>query len=85
MIIGSITMGFAAAMVLFMPDSPMKALFLTEREKAIAVQRLQGNNTGIQTRRFKWRQFVDAFLDPQLYALCVTAFSFAFANAALGR
>jgi MFS family permease len=84
-IIGSISMGFALVMFLFMPDSPMKALFLTEREKAIAVQRLQGNNTGIQTRKFKWRQFVEAFLDPQLYAFCVIGFSFAFANAALGR
>jgi len=83
-IIGSISMGFALVMFLFMPDSPMKALFLTEREKAIAVQRLQGNNTGIQTRKFKWRQFVEAFLDPQLYTFCVIGFSFAFANAALG-
>ncbi|KAJ5946131.1 major facilitator superfamily domain-containing protein [Penicillium verhagenii] len=66
-----------------MPATPMKAWFLTDREKRIAVRRLMGNNTGIHTRRFKIRQALSAFLDPQLYALSIFSFTFAFSNVAV--
>jgi MFS transporter, ACS family, allantoate permease len=78
-------MGFGLLMLWKFPDSPMKGGFLTEREKEIAVMRVQKNNTGMQTRKFKREQFFEAFKDPQLYILCIIGFSFAFANGALGR
>jgi hypothetical protein len=78
-------MGFALLMFWKFPDSPMKGTFLTEREKEIAVMRVQTNNTGMQTRKFKKEQFFEAFKDLQLWIICFVAFSFAFANAALGR
>jgi ACS family allantoate permease-like MFS transporter len=78
-------MGYGLLMLWRFPDSPMTGAFSTEREKTIAVMRVQKNNTGIQTRRFKRQQFLRAFKDPQLYILCIIAFSFAFANGALGR
>ncbi|KAE8449528.1 hypothetical protein EG329_008137 [Mollisiaceae sp. DMI_Dod_QoI] len=83
-LLGSITMGFALFMLWRFPDSPMKAAFLTERERTIAVMRVQKNNTGMQTRKFKKGQFLEAFLDPQLWVMCIIGFSFAFANGALG-
>ena len=46
----------------------MKCHFLSEREKIIAVQRLQNNHTGIQTRKFKITQVVDAVRDPSVYS-----------------
>ena len=84
-ILGSVTMGFALLMLWKFPDSPMKGTFLTEREKEIAVMRVQTNNTGMQTRKFKKAQFFEAFKDLQLWIICFVAFSFGFANAALGR
>lgn len=78
-------MGSAMVMFLLFPNTPMESWFLTKREKDIAVQRLKGNNTGIQTRTFKWKQALEAFKDPQLYILCVFAFSFAFVNTSFGR
>jgi MFS transporter, ACS family, allantoate permease len=78
-------MGFGLLMVWKFPDSPMKGSFLSEREREIAVMRVRKNNTGMQTRRFKIGQFLEAFKDPQLYIISFTAFSFAFANGALGR
>jgi ACS family allantoate permease-like MFS transporter len=84
-ILGSVTMGFGLLMLWKFPDSPMKGSFLTEREKEIAVMRVQKNNTGMQTRKFKKTQFLEAFKDLQLYIISFTAFSFAFANGALGR
>lgn len=67
------------------PDSPMRASFLTDREKQIAVQRVQANNTGIQSRKFKWAQVREALMDLQLYIIAVFGFCFSFSNAALGR
>ena len=78
-------MGFGLLMLWKFPDSPMKGAFLTEREKEIAVMRVQTNNTGMQTRKFKKQQFLEAFKDLQLYIIAFSAFTFAFANGALGR
>ncbi|EXJ53447.1 uncharacterized protein A1O5_13315 [Cladophialophora psammophila CBS 110553] len=84
LLLGSMTVAYAIFFGIFFPDSPMTAHFLTERERNIAVRRLQKNQTGIQTRRFKPHQVLEAFTDPQLWLICVTGFAFAFATAALG-
>jgi len=79
------TMTYGVFATLIFPATPMKAWFLTEREKEIAVRRLATNNTGIQTRKFKWKHAREAFLDPQLYVFGIYSFSFAFVNNAIGR
>lgn len=84
-ILGSVTMGYGVLAFILFPASPMKAWFLTAREKEIAVRRLAQNNTGIQTRKFKWKQVNEAFLDPQLYVMAIYSFTFAFVNNAIGR
>ncbi|KAH8701558.1 major facilitator superfamily domain-containing protein [Talaromyces proteolyticus] len=82
-ILGSCGLCAGIIIILFLPATPMKAWFLTPRERRIAVRRLMSNNTGIHTRKFKFRQAISAFLDPQLYALCVFTFTFAFSNVAV--
>ncbi|KIX95107.1 uncharacterized protein Z520_09023 [Fonsecaea multimorphosa CBS 102226] len=84
LVVGSITVGFSIIFGIFFPDSPMKARFLSERERNIAVRRLQKNQTGIQTRKLKWAQVRAAFTDLQTWLICVTGFAFAFATAGLG-
>ncbi|OQV02701.1 hypothetical protein CLAIMM_07851 [Cladophialophora immunda] len=83
-ILGSVTMGYGVLATLIFPATPMKAWFLTAREKEIAVRRLAQNNTGIQTRKFKWKQVKEAFMDPQLYIYGIYSFTFAFVNNAIG-
>lgn len=82
-ILGSVSIGIGLFYFWAFPDSPMKARFLSEKEKRIAVQRLQGNNTGIQARKFKIKQVREAFIDPQTYIIAVFGFCFSFANAAV--
>ena len=84
-ILGAVTIGYGVLATLIFPANPMSAWFLTEREKEIAVRRLAQNNTGIQTRKFKWKQVKEAYLDPQLYILGIFSFTFAFVNNAVGR
>ncbi|KAK2807940.1 hypothetical protein FQN50_005182 [Emmonsiellopsis sp. PD_5] len=79
-ILGSITMFIGLVIFAIFPATPMKAWFLSHREKQIAVLRLITNKTGIHTRKFKWKQVREAFLDPQLYCLVIFSFTFAFAN-----
>lgn len=43
------------------------ARFLTEHQRAQAVERLRANNTGIGSREFKWEQVLECFLDPKTY------------------
>lgn len=85
LLLGCMTLTYSIFFALFFPDSPMKARFLTERERNIAVRRLQKNQTGIHTRQFKSKQVIAALTDPQLWLLCVTGFAFAFGTAGLGR
>ncbi|OQV01840.1 hypothetical protein CLAIMM_07131 [Cladophialophora immunda] len=84
LLLGSMTVAYSIFFGIYFPDSPMTAHFLTERERNIAVRRLQKNQTGIHTRKFKPGQVREALVDPQLWLLCVTSFAFAFATAALG-
>ncbi|KAL2833556.1 major facilitator superfamily domain-containing protein [Aspergillus pseudoustus] len=82
-ILGSCALFVGVVTFLCIPATPMKAWFLSPRERQIAVCRLMGNKTGIHTRKVKWRQGLSAFLDPQVYLLCVFSFSFAFSNVAI--
>jgi ACS family allantoate permease-like MFS transporter len=84
-ILGPCTIFIGVLVCAILPSTPMKAWFLTPREREIAVRRLAANQTGIQTRKFKWAQAGEAFLDPQLYLLMVFSFTFAFSNNAVSR
>ncbi|KAK2801450.1 hypothetical protein FQN51_005344 [Onygenales sp. PD_10] len=54
-ILGSITIFIGLVIFAIFPATPMKAWFLSHREKQIAVLRLSTNKTGIHTRKFKWK------------------------------
>lgn len=84
-ILPSMTCAFAVVFFLLFPDSPVKCKFLTDREKAIAIYRLEKNNTGIQARHFKISQFLDCFKDPSLYVFVYALFTFTFITNALSR
>lgn len=49
-------------------DNDVKtARFLTEHERAQAVERLRANQTGIGSREFEWSQCFEVFLEPKSY------------------
>ncbi|KAG9082211.1 hypothetical protein FS749_007035 [Ceratobasidium sp. UAMH 11750] len=45
------------------PDSPVKAHFLTKEEKIKAVKRIQENQSGVETKKWKREQLIEAFTD----------------------
>lgn len=67
LIIGALCCIWGIVITIFMPDSPVTAKFLSTHEKRIAVERLKGNQTGVENKHFKMYQLKEAFLDPKLY------------------
>ncbi|KAF2837589.1 MFS general substrate transporter [Patellaria atrata CBS 101060] len=46
-----------------MPDSPMEAKFLSQREKVVAIERLRANQMGIISREWRWDHFWETIYD----------------------
>ncbi|KAF4534204.1 MFS transporter [Lasiodiplodia theobromae] len=58
-------------MFIFLPDSPVTAPMLSQREKRLAVERLRENQTGVENKHFKAYQVAEAFKDPKTYIFFV--------------
>ncbi|OJJ68097.1 hypothetical protein ASPBRDRAFT_58147 [Aspergillus brasiliensis CBS 101740] len=69
LIVGSISALWSIIAIIFLPDSPMNAFFLTDRDKYYAVQRLAENRTGIINKEWKWNQALEAAIDPKTWIL----------------
>ncbi|KAJ7495979.1 MFS general substrate transporter [Mycena galericulata] len=65
---GLLTVVFSVVVFLVLPDSPTTARFLTHEEKILAVERLRANNTGTETKVWKWAQARECLLDPKTWA-----------------
>lgn len=66
-IIGALCFLWGIVMYIFLPDSPITAKGLTLREKRVVVERLRGNQTGIENKHLKAYQVKEAFCDVKLY------------------
>jgi MFS family permease len=60
---GLLTVVYAVVVLVLMPDSPMEAKYLTEREKVIAVERLRANQMGVASREWRWDHVWETLLD----------------------
>ncbi|KAI5865836.1 MFS general substrate transporter [Durotheca rogersii] len=76
---GVLTVIFGIVFITFMPDSPMEAKFMTERDRIIAVERLRANQMGVATRKWKWEHVCETALDFKtlLWFLLIVAISIA--------
>lgn len=55
------------------PDSQLNAKWLSERDRALAVERIRSNHQSIGNKTFKWYQVKDALTDPITWALALVA------------
>ncbi|KAM0103806.1 hypothetical protein ACP6JE_001418 [Aspergillus fumigatus] len=65
---GLITVAFSLVVLIYMPDSPIRAKFLNEEDKLIAIERLRMNQQGIETHQWKWDHVKEACLDLKSWA-----------------
>lgn len=68
---GLVTVAVGIATFFILPDSPMKASFLTTAEKAALLKHVSVNQTGVQNRHFKASQAWEILLDAQLWLLTI--------------
>jgi len=70
-ITSAITCAWAIIVGVFLPDNPVKAKFISEREKAIAIDRIRADQTGIENKTWKKEQMIEAFTDPKTWLMCL--------------
>ncbi|KAL4798694.1 putative MFS allantoate transporter [Aspergillus venezuelensis] len=75
LIIGALCSAWGIIMIIFLPDSPMTAPQLSDREKRLAVERLRDNQTGIENRNLKPRQILEALTDWKVWTFFLLGFS----------
>ncbi|CDO72574.1 hypothetical protein BN946_scf184983.g57 [Trametes cinnabarina] len=71
LILGGMCVVFAVILWFFFPDSPVKARFLTNEEKILAVKRVAEAKVGVKNTQFKWYQVKHALVDPTTWILFV--------------
>jgi MFS transporter, ACS family, allantoate permease len=71
---GAFTVLFGLTLFWLLPDSPISASWLTERERLIAVERLRNNQTGIKNNHHKWTQVKEALTDVKVWMLVAGVF-----------
>ncbi|KAJ5602277.1 hypothetical protein N7510_011811 [Penicillium lagena] len=68
LLFGVITIVIGILTFLFLPDNPMKSR-LRREEKIHIIERVRENQTGIENKKFKWTQFIEAVTDIKTWLL----------------
>ncbi|KAF2642453.1 permease of the major facilitator superfamily [Massarina eburnea CBS 473.64] len=66
---GLLTCGMGVILYFFLAASPTDAKWLSDKEKAIALERCRNNRTGTEIWRFNKAQLIEAFCDPRFYII----------------
>lgn len=82
-ITGAITIVWAVVIGLFLPDNPVKAKFVEPREKAIAIERMRVDQTGIENKTFNKGQMIEAFKDVKTWLMCLFHLTISIPNGGL--
>ncbi|XPS77869.1 hypothetical protein M3J09_009893 [Ascochyta lentis] len=83
LIFGSASTVMGVVILLFLPDLPTTAKFLTETQRGIAVDRVSGNRQGVKNKHFKVYQAWQTLYDPKTWILFVMAVGAQIPNSAL--
>lgn len=80
LIVGSITMAWGVAVLLYLPDGPHNVRMLSEYERVVAVWRISRNQTGLKHSKIVPGQIVEALTDPKSWLLYLMAICYGFLN-----
>ena len=68
-VLGIVTSIVGASVFFMIPDTPMKAPFLTEVEKVALLRHISDNKTGVWNNKFNYKQIFEAIFDVQVWLL----------------
>lgn len=60
------------AVLLWMPDSPLHAHFLTREERIAAIERIRDDQGGTENKRLKKDQLIEAFTDIRTWLIVLS-------------
>lgn len=83
LVFGLLTIVIGLLVVVFLPDNPMTCKRLTEKERVVAIARLQGDTTGIENRTFKTAQVWELLLDSRAWMMFIMNTAINIPNAAV--
>lgn len=69
--------------MLFLPDNPMTCKRLGEKERVVAIARLQGDTTGVENKTFKAAQVWELLLDSRAWMMFIMNTAINIPNAAV--
>ncbi|RMZ02874.1 hypothetical protein D0860_07039 [Hortaea werneckii] len=72
LVLGGFSILWAGIIWIFLPDSPTTCWYMSDRQKYICLQRIRGNNTGLEEKNhIKWNQVRECMEDPRTWLLFV--------------
>lgn len=72
LVLGLVTAVVGGLTFFFLPDTPMKATWLSEKEKVALLRHVSENQTGVWGKTVNMSHISEAFMDPQLWLLALT-------------
>ena len=81
---GCVTVVWGVFVLYWMPDSPMRAKCFSEQDKRLMVERVRENQTGLQNRKFRKEQMIEALRDPQTWGYCMISICTTLPTSGLG-
>ncbi len=81
-VIGSITSLWAVVLFFILPDNPIHAYFLTQRQRVVAVERLRADQVGIENKTVKREQIIETLTDIKTYWYMIMVFAINLTNGA---
>ncbi len=67
--LGIVTVLVGFGILIFIPDTPMKAGWMSDAEKVALLKHVSVNQTGITDKKFRPKQILEALSDPQIYLM----------------
>ncbi|EIW72048.1 hypothetical protein TREMEDRAFT_58197 [Tremella mesenterica DSM 1558] len=68
--LGILTVFLGVGIWFFFPDKPSTTWWLTERQRAVCVERVAKTQVGIKNTKFKKRQMLEALTDLKVWLIC---------------
>ncbi|KAI0352703.1 MFS general substrate transporter [Trametes cingulata] len=69
LLLGAMAIAVGTAVLLWMPDSPANARFLSQEERIAAIERIRDGQCGTENKRLKREQVVEALLDVRTWLI----------------
>ncbi|EJT96987.1 MFS general substrate transporter [Dacryopinax primogenitus] len=85
LLLGGLAIVVGIVVLLFLPDSPVTARFLTEEERIAALERVRDDQGGTHNKTFKRYQVWEAVLDPRTWCIVLVTMLTSIPNGALSN